>query len=202
MYKRHLYIKSCKQKKNSTIYLRHEKKSTIICMHTRLVQTLLLLLMAWTQRLHASIAQQRVPLMDSIRCSAEAVMARHRSGGTEAMYHRSLEVELYHKGICYLSEVDCYAMSGSVPIRVGQLDMEVDHRVILELKVAPRITGSHVLQLRKYVRARASTGMHIEGAAVVCFTDRDTVEFLEIPVPSQRARSPYFRLTRPESTPR
>jgi GxxExxY protein len=159
----------------------------------------LLLLMAWTQRLRASVT--RLPLMDTIRRSAEAVMTRHRSGGTEAMYHRSLEVELYYKGVCYLSEVDCYMMSGSVPIRVGRLDMEVDHRVILELKVAPKITAAHVQQLRKYVRARASTGMHVEGAAVICFTDKDTVEFLEVPIPSRQAKSPYFRFTRAESEP-
>ena len=158
---------------------------------------LLLLLMAWTQRLRAGLTQPRPPLMDSIRRSAEAVMARHRSGGTEAMYHRSLEVELYHKGICYLSEVDCYTMSGSVPIRVGQLDMEVDHRVILELKVAPKITGSHIMQLRKYVRARASTGMNVEGAAVVCFTDKDRVEFLELDVP--QTKSPFFKLSRTDA---
>ena len=161
-----------------------------------------LLLMAWTERLRAGLAHQRPPLMDSIRRSAEAVMARHRSGGTEAMYHRSLEVELYYKGICCLSEVDCYMMSGSVPIRVGRLDMEVDHRVILELKVAPRVTSHHVQQLRKYVRARASTGMHVEGAAVVCFTDRDTVEFHEVDMAGAcRARSPYFRLARADSEP-
>jgi GxxExxY protein len=151
-----------------------------------------LVTMSWTQHLRAELSR-KLPLMTTIRKSAEAVMSRHKSGGTEAMYHRSLEVELYYKGICYLSEVDCYMMSGSVPIRVGRLDMEVDHRVILELKVAPKVTTSHIQQLRKYVRARASTGMNVEGAAVVCFTDRDTVEFVEIDVP--KAISPYFRLT-------
>ena len=151
-----------------------------------------ILVMSWTQRLQGELSRQST-LMTTIRKSAEAVMSRHRSGGTEAMYHRSLEVELYHKGICYLSEVDCYMMSGSVPIRVGQLDMEVDHRVILELKVAPKILPSHIHQLRKYVRARISTGMNVEGAAVVCFTDKDTVEFLEICV--SKSTCPYFRLT-------
>ena len=163
---------------------------------------LLLLLMAWTERLRSEITRRTPPLMESIRRSAESVMARHRSGGTEAMYHRSLEVELYYKGICYLSEVDCYMMSGSVPIRVGQLDMEVDHRVILELKVAPKITGAHIQQLRKYVRARASTGMNVEGAAVVCFTDRDTVEFLEVDIGSKQFSSPYFRLTMAKPPPK
>lgn len=167
----------------------------------RLLLVLFLMTASWTQRLRANMARPAAPLMETIRRSAEAAMARHRSGGTEAMYHRSLEVELYYKGICYLSEVDCYMMSGSVPIRVGQLDMEVDHRVILQLKVAPRVTAPHVQQLRKYVRARASTSMHVEGAAMVCFTDRDTVEFLEIDVPAQRHQSPYLRLTRAESEP-
>ena len=157
---------------------------------------ILIIAMSWTQRLQAELSRQPL-LMNTIRKSADAVMARHRSGGTEAMYHRSLEVELYYKGICYLSEVDCYMMSGSVPIRVGRLDMEVDHRVILELKVAPKITTSHIQQLRKYVRARASTGMYVESAAVVCFTDKDTVEFLEIDVP--KSRSPFFRPTAPSS---
>ena len=158
----------------------------------RLAFCALVLLMSMTQRLSAVLA--RPPrLMESIRKSADVVMARHKSGGTEAMYHRSLEVEMYHKGLCYLSEVDCFMMSGSVPIRVGQLDMEVDHRVILELKVAPKITLQHIQQLRKYVRARTSTGMSVEGAAVICFTDKDRVEFLELDVP--QTRSPYFKLS-------
>lgn len=129
-------------------------------------------------------------LMDTIRAASMSVMNRHQSGGTEAMYRRSLEVELYYKGICCLNEVDCFMMSGSVPIRVGQLDLEVDHRVILELKVAPRVTPKHMQQLSKYVRARISTGMNVEAAAVVCWTDKNTVEFVQVPVRSNK--SPFF----------
>jgi GxxExxY protein len=128
--------------------------------------------------------------MELIRKAAEDVMAAHRSGGTEAMYRRSLEVELYYKGICCLSEVDCFVMSGSVPVHVGRLDLEVDNRVILELKVAPRITEKHLQQLRKYVRARISTGMAVEAAAVVCWTDRNAVQFMQIEIPN---RSPHFK---------
>lgn len=156
---------------------------------------LFILLMTWSRILRAELSSSSRPLMETIRRSAEKVMSRHRSGGTEAMYRRSLEVEMYYKGICCLSEVDCFMMSGSVPIRVGQLDLEVDHRVILELKVAPKILNSHVQQLRKYVRARSSTGMHVEAAAVVCFTDKDRVEIMEIDLPSSTT-SPYFRMTR------
>lgn len=107
------------------------------------------------------------------------------------MYQRLLQVELYHRNIPSLAEVDVFTMSGSVPIHVGRIDLEVDHRVLLELKVAPRISTKHIQQLQKYIRARISTGMHIEAAAVICWTDKDTVEFYQMPVPSQ---SPYFRI--------
>ena len=63
--------------------------------------------------------------------------------------------------------------------------------IILELKTAPAITPKHVPQLMKYVRARSSTGMNVTDAAVVCFTERDTVEFHCVRV---QARSPYFRV--------
>lgn len=128
-------------------------------------------------------------LMQTVRKSADMVMARHRSGATEAMYRRALEVELYYRGICCLSEVDCYVMSGAVPICMGRLDLEVDHRLLLELKVAPRITHKHKQQLQRYVRARMSTGMNVEGAAVLCWTDRNTLDVYEMDIP---CRSRFF----------
>ena len=146
-----------------------------------------LILMSWTRLLHSEIS--RPLLMETIRKSSEMVMARHRSGGTEAMYRRALEVELYYRGICSLSEVDCYMMSGSVPICMGRLDLEVDRHIILELKVAPKITPKHKQQLQRYVRARMSTGMNVEGAAVICWTDRNTLEVYEMDIP---CRSRYF----------
>ena len=105
------------------------------------------------------------------------IMQQHKSGSTEAFYQRMLQVDLYHKGIPCLAEVDVFCLSGAVPVCVGRLDLEVDHSVILELKVASHITAKHIQQLMKYVRARTLTGMHVTEAAVVCFTDRDTVEF-------------------------
>lgn len=121
-------------------------------------------------------------------------MAKHKSGCTEATYHKALQVELYGKNIPCISEIDCFMMNGPVPIRVGQLDMEVAHKVILELKVASKITLQHVQQLRRYVRARRSLGMNVEAACVICFTEKEKVEFLELDVP--RGCSPYFKLQR------
>ena len=148
-----------------------------------------IIIMAWIARL--SNAERPVCIMETIKLCAENVMARHRSGCTEAMYQRCLQAELYHRNIPTLAEVDVFTMSGSVPINVGRLDLEVDHRIILELKVAPRIMPKHIQQLQKYIRARQSTGMNVEGAAVVCWTDRDIVEFWPVAIPAQ---SHFFRL--------
>jgi GxxExxY protein len=153
--------------------------------------------MAWTQRLKAEIARPHIPLMETIRRSAEVVMARHGSGCTEAMYQRALQIDLYHKNICSLAEVDCFCVSGCTPIYVGRLDLEIDHRVILELKVGPKITLSHIQQLKKYVRARVSTGMNVEAAAIIIFNERDRVEILELDIP--RTKSPFFKLNGPDS---
>jgi GxxExxY protein len=150
--------------------------------------------MAWVARLNR--ADRPVCLMETIRTCAENVMARHRSGCTEAMYQRCLQAELYHRNIPTLAEVDVFTMSGSVPILVGRLDLEVDHRIILELKVAPRVMPKHIQQLQKYIRARQFTGMNVEGAAVVCWTDKDTVEFWPVPIPNQ---SHFFRIRPPAS---
>lgn len=69
--------------------------------------------------------------------------------------------------------------------------------MILELKTGSKITTQHIQQLRKYIKARASTGMEIEAAAVVCFNEREKVEFHEIDIPKNK--SPYFRLNRMET---
>ncbi len=137
-----------------------------------------LIVMAWIQCINASIQHPPRPaLMSTIQKSCANIIQQYKSGSTEAFYQRMLQVDLYHKGIPCLAEVDVFCLSGSVPVCVGRLDLEVDHSVILELKVASQITPKHIQQLMKYVRARAHTGMHVTEAAVVCFTDKDTVEF-------------------------
>jgi GxxExxY protein len=153
--------------------------------------TPLLFLMAWTQTLQSSI--QRPALMSIVEKSCTNIIQQYKSGSTEAFYQRMLQVDLYHRGIPCLSEVDVFSMSGSVPVYVGRLDLEVGHSIILELKVAPSISQKHIQQLMKYVRARALTGMNVTDAAVVCFTEHDTVEFHCIHI-SNECRSRFFSL--------
>jgi GxxExxY protein len=152
---------------------------------------LIIITMSWTRLLETSIATHHTPLMQTIQTVCKTIIQKHKSGSTEGFYQRMLVAELYHRGIPCLAEVEVITMSGCVPILVGRLDIEVDHSIILELKTAPSITPKHIQQLMKYVRARSSTGMHVVEAAVVCFTEKDTVEFHCV---HSRAISPFFRL--------
>jgi len=156
--------------------------------------------MSWTNTLQASLSASRRPnVMDVVTRGCQNIMQRHRSGQTEAFYHRMLEIHLYHHGIPCLKEVECFAMSGAVPVLVGRIDLEIDHTTIVELKVAPHINQKHVNQLMKYVRARQATGMHVRHAAVVCFTEEDSVEIRQFNF-NERV-SPYFLLTRASEKP-
>ena len=151
--------------------------------------------MAWTEAIQSSIQHsQRPALMNIIHKSCTNIIQQYKSGSTEAFYQRMLQVDLYHRGIPCLAEVDVFSLSGSVPVFVGRLDLEVDHSVILELKVAPSITPKHIQQLMKYVRARSITGMNVTDAAVVCFTERDTVEFHCVHI-HKECSSRFFRVT-------
>jgi hypothetical protein len=86
-----------------------------------------------------------------------------------------------------------------VPVLVGRIDLEIDHTTILELKVAPHVSQKHVNQLMKYVRARQATGMYVRNAAVVCFTEEDSVEIRQFTF-NERV-SPYFLLQRASEKP-
>lgn len=154
--------------------------------------------MPWTKTLQSSLLTARRPnVMDVVTRGCQNIMQQHRSGQTEAFYHRMLEIHLYHHGIPCLKEVECFAMSGAVPVLVGRIDLEVDHTMILELKSAPKVLPKHMMQLRKYVRARQATGMDVRSAAVICFTDKDSVEIMHLNLtttsrffPDKRIRPP------------
>lgn len=117
---------------------------------------LIILLMSWSQHLHSMLVpfpptRSACSTMDLVTRGCKHVMDQHKSGQTEAFYHRMLEIFFYHHGVPCLKEVECFAMSGAVPVLVGRIDLEVDHTTILELKVAPKVSPKHISQLMKYV---------------------------------------------------
>ena len=169
--------------------------STMRPIFTSSVLLILCSFMAWTQAIQSNILRsQRPALMSIIHKSCTNIIQQYKSGSTEAFYQRMLQVDLYHRGIPCLAEVDVFSLSGSVPVFVGRLDLEVDHSVILELKVASSITPKHIQQLMKYVRARSITGINVTDAALVCFTDKDTVEFHCVHI-HKECSSRFFRVT-------
>ena len=89
-----------------------------------------------------------------------------------------------------LESLDALAEAKPAPTGLDAVKIALGrHKLVLELKVAPKITAKHRQQLQRYVRARISTGMNVEGAAVICWTDRNTMEFYEMDIP---CRSRYF----------
>lgn len=153
--------------------------------------------MSWSSHLEAILTpmpptRTAVSTMDVISSGCQNIMHHYKSGQTEAFYQRMLEIHLYHSGIPCLKEVECFAMSGAVPVLVGRIDLEVDHNTILELKVAQKILLKHVSQLMKYVRSRQASSMHVHNAAVICFTDKETFEMQTIKLVEQNSR--FFRI--------
>ena len=142
----------------------------------------------WSSKLQVALVSSRQPrAIDTVLNGCQRLMQQYGSGQTEAFYHRMLEIHLYDHGIPCLKEVDCFTMAGAVPVLVGRIDLEVDHTMILELKVGSKIQPKHMMQLRKYVQARQATGMDVRAAAVICFTDHETVEIQQVSI-----TSPYF----------
>lgn len=115
----------------------------------------------------------------SIVDACDAIMQRHGAGQTEHFYSRMLQCWLYERRIPFLTESECFAASeGGTPVLIGRIDIEVDHRILIELKIGPRVSDKHERQLLKYVASREG----VTDAAVVCFRDDGTVEARHIRV--------------------
>jgi GxxExxY protein len=153
--------------------------------------------MAWTTHLQSLITplpptRSAANTMEIVTRGCRHIMDSYKSGQTEAFYQRMLEIHLYHHGVPCLKEVECFAMAGAVPVLVGRIDLEVDHTTILELKVAQKVLPKHVSQLMKYVRARQASGMLVQNAAVIAFTDTDDFQIHSVDIAEQKSR--FFRL--------
>ena len=160
-----------------------------------LLKLLLLTLatMTWATHLQSMITpipptRSAINTMEIVARGCKHIMDLHKSGQTEAFYHRMLEIHLYHHGIPCLKEVECFAMAGAVPVLVGRIDLEVDHTTILELKVAPKVSPKHISQLMKYVRSRQASGMLVQNAAVICFNEKDDFEIHSVKLSEQKSR--------------
>ena len=81
--------------------------------------------------------------------SVRSMLGPHFS---EAVYHRSLEVELRRRYIPYESEIPVAVTYKGFTVGNVRVDVFVDKQVVVELKATPSgLNSSHVAQTEKYM---------------------------------------------------
>lgn len=71
---------------------------------------------------------------------------------SEAVYHRSLEVELRARCIPYESEIPVSVTYRDLTVGSVRIDVFVDKKVVVELKATPcGLNSSHIAQTEKYM---------------------------------------------------
>ncbi len=100
-------------------------------------------------------------------------------GVSEKVFENVIVNELYYRRIPCLRQVKCYKTVDNNIYETGILDLEVDSKLLLELKVNyPNITSDHTLQAKRYLSAaREKYPDEILIAAVILFTKQGSVKF-------------------------
>ena len=106
---------------------------------------------------------------------ANSVFDQYGVGYTERVYQEAMYFSTYKQGIPCLMERNVFVTHDNVPLFIGRADLEVDNRLVFELKIHP-FTPSNVrkdrLQLEKYLRAYALNNHTIDLSALIYFGDR------------------------------
>jgi GxxExxY protein len=107
----------------------------------------------------------------------EALLKVHKTlgpGFLEAIYRRSLVIELAKAGLPVVTEKEVVIYYEAEPVGRHRLDLVVGEHVILELKTVEELSRAHYAQVRSYLKA---TGMPV-GLLVNFATER--VDFRRI----------------------
>jgi GxxExxY protein len=103
---------------------------------------------------------------------------------SEKAYQTSLMYRLYQQGIPSLVERCVYVHENNTTVLAGRVDLEVNQRFLLELKICPP-TSNNVhrdrKQLRRYITAYKKNNEHLENAALVYFSCSE-VRIIEVPI--------------------
>ncbi|KAJ1466714.1 hypothetical protein T484DRAFT_1756420 [Baffinella frigidus] len=106
---------------------------------------------------------------------ANNVFDQYGVGYTERVYQEAMYFSAYKQSIPCLMERNVYVTHDNIPLFIGRADLEVDNRLLFELKIHP-FTPANVrkdrLQLEKYLRAYALNCHKIDLAALIYFGDR------------------------------
>lgn len=114
---------------------------------------------------------------EDIKKICRVVMRKLGPSHTEQVYELALCQELYNRRIPHVRQMPVsvrYDPSTSIP--AGIIDVEVDHRILIELKTGG-YSDRHRQQLGRYIQAQRSNGRQIQCAMVVCFENDGSVGF-------------------------
>ena len=84
--------------------------------------------------------------------AAREVHADLGGGLSESIYQKAMSIELRDMGCDVENEVVIPVLYKAQYVGFVRADIVVDKYIILELKVAPKITDAHMLQLSKYTK--------------------------------------------------
>jgi GxxExxY protein len=105
-------------------------------------------------------------------------------GHSEKAYQTALLYKLYQLDVPCLMERPVYVTENSMSILAGRVDLEVNQRFLLELKVShPSAVNMRKdrKQLRRYITAYKTNGVNLERAALVYFSNYE-VRVVEVSV--------------------
>jgi GxxExxY protein len=105
---------------------------------------------------------------------ATNVFNQYGVGYSEKVYQEAMHLSAYKQGIPSLIERPVHVLHGDVPLLIGRVDLEVDNRLLFELKIhtfnATNVRKDRV-QIQKYLRAYAQNQHVIEHAALIYFNE-------------------------------
>lgn len=121
--------------------------------------------------------KQKTVKKEDIKGICQLIMRKLGPAHTEQVYELALCQEFYNRGIPHIRQMPVTTRyDGTTSIPAGIIDIEVDHRFLIELKSGP-YADRHKQQLARYMSALRSNGRRVECAMVICFQHDGTVLF-------------------------
>lgn len=122
---------------------------------------------------------QKKPVLkcEDIKKICQTVMSKLGPFHTEQTYELALSQELYNRDIAHTRQIPIstkYDKHTTIP--TGIIDMEIDHKFLLELKIGKYHTR-HAQQLNRYISSLRSHGRSNVCGLLVFFDDNGTVMF-------------------------
>ncbi|SDI40044.1 GxxExxY protein [Mucilaginibacter sp. P25] len=84
------------------------------------------------------------------------------NGFQEAIYQRSLEIELHKQGLLFSRELEMVIFYDEIEVGRRRVDFLVDEKVMVELKAVSKLEDIHLAQVLNYLEAyKLETGLLI-----------------------------------------